>query len=56
MGVDGGVVIRLNVPEDPFGPPGTPQDVVYHVAVDDQGEVRDLFVSAADWTIHQYPG
>ena len=51
-----GVTVRLNAPEDPFGPPGTPQDVVYHVAVDNQGTVQDLFVSAADWTIHPYEG
>ena len=49
-----GVTVRLNAPVDPFGPPGTPQDIVYHVAVDDQGEIRDLFVSAAGWTVHQY--
>jgi hypothetical protein len=49
-----GVTVRLNDPADPFGPPGTPPDVVYHVAVDDQGEVRDLFVSAANWTIYSY--
>ena len=51
-----GVTVRLNAPVDPFGPPGTPQDVVYHVAIGDQGDVRDLFVSAADWTIYYYPG
>ncbi len=49
-----GVEIQLNDPNDPFGPPGTPQDVVYHVATIDQGEVRDLFVSAANWTIYSY--
>ena len=51
-----GVTVRLNAPEDPFGPPDTPQDVVYHVAVDNGGEVQDLFVSGADWTIHPYEG
>ena len=49
-----GVTVRLNTPVDPFGPPGTPEDVVYHVAVDDHGEIRDLFVSATDWTVYQY--
>ncbi len=49
-----GVTIRLNAPEDPFGPPGIPRDIVYHVAVDDQGEVRDIFVSGADWIIYSY--
>jgi hypothetical protein len=49
-----GVEVQLNAATDPFGPPGTPQAIVYHVAIDDQGEVRDLFVSGADWTIYQY--
>ena len=49
-----GVEVRLNAPTDPFGPPGTPPDVVYHVAIDDQGEVRDLFVSGADWLLYPY--
>ena len=50
----GGVTVRLNDPIDPFGPPGTPEDVVFHVAIDENGAVRDLFVSAATWTIHSY--
>jgi hypothetical protein len=49
-----GLTVRLNAPTDPFGPPGTPADVVYHVAIDERGETRDLFVSAANWTIHSY--
>ena len=50
----GGVEVRLNAPSDPYGPPGTPQDVVYHVAIDDQGQVRDIFVSGQNWTIYSY--
>ncbi len=50
----GGVEVRLNAPGDPYGPPGTPQDVVYHVAIDDQGQVRDIFVSGQNWTIYSY--
>ena len=50
-----GVEIRLNSFLDPFGPPDAPKDVVYfHVAVDDQGEVKDLFVGAEDGLIYQY--
>ncbi len=49
-----GVMVRLNTPIDPFGPPGIPEDVVYHVAIEGQGEERDLFVSAADWTLYDY--
>lgn len=49
-----GVEVRLNAPTDPFGPPGTPADLVYYVAVEDQGEIRDLFVSGQNWTIYSY--
>lgn len=49
-----GALVRLNSATDPFGPPGTPPGVVYHVAVVDQGNVQDLFVSSPDWTIHSY--
>ncbi|HEU5433850.1 MAG TPA: hypothetical protein VFU81_19430 [Thermomicrobiales bacterium] len=50
----GGVEVRLNTASDPYGPPGTPQDVVYHVAIEDQGQVRDIFVSGQNWTIYSY--
>jgi hypothetical protein len=50
----GGVTIRLNSPTDAFGPPGTPQGLVYHVAVVGLGTVQDLFVSSPGWTIHSY--
>jgi len=49
-----GITVRLNVPSDPFGPPGIPEDVVYYVAVELPGDVRDLFVSGANWTIYSY--
>ena len=49
-----GATVRLNAPTDPFGPPGTPQGLVYHVAVAGQGTVQDLFVSRPGWTIHSY--
>jgi hypothetical protein len=51
-----GLIVRLNAPTDPFGPPGTPPDVTYHVAIDQRGEVRDLFISGADWRIYSYDG
>lgn len=54
LSATGGVTVRLNVPVDPFGPPGTPEGIVYHVGIPDQGEVRDLFVSGTDWTIYRY--
>jgi hypothetical protein len=49
-----GATVRLNAPTDPFGPPGTPQGLVYHVAVAEQGNVQDLFISSPGWTIHSY--
>jgi hypothetical protein len=49
-----GATVRLNAPTDPFGPPDVPQGLVYHVAVIDQGNVRDLFISSPGWTIHSY--
>jgi hypothetical protein len=49
-----GATVRLNAPTDPFGPPSTPQGLVYHVAVAGQGTVKDLFVSSPGWTIHSY--
>jgi len=49
-----GATVRLNAATDPFGPPGTPQGLLYHVAVVDQGNVQDLFVSSPGWTIHSY--
>jgi hypothetical protein len=49
-----GATVRLNAPTDPFGPPDAPQGVIYHVAVVEQGNVQDLFVSGANWTIYSY--
>ena len=49
-----GATVRLNAPTDPFGPPDTPQGLVYYVAVAGQGTVQDLFVSSPGWTIHLY--
>ena len=49
-----GVEVRLNAPDSPFGPPGTPEGLVFHVAVEDQGQTRDYFVSATNWTLYTY--
>lgn len=49
-----GATVRLNAPTDPFGPPGTPQGLVYYVAIMGQGTVQDLFVSSPEWKIHSY--
>jgi hypothetical protein len=49
-----GATVQVNEPASPFGPPGTPQGLVYHVAIDRQGNVQDLFISGSGWTIHSY--
>lgn len=49
-----GATVRLNAPTDPFGPPDTPQGLVYHVAVVEQGTVQDLFISGSSWTPYTY--
>lgn len=55
MSASSGVEIRLNTEAEPFGPPSAPKNVVYyHVALEDRGVVRDLFVSAVDWVIYLY--
>jgi len=54
LGATGGITIRMNAPTDPFGPPDTPQDVVYHVAAGQDQAMHDLFVSGADWSVRTY--
>lgn len=49
-----GATVRLNSVTDPFGPPGTPQGLTYHVAIVEQGNVQDLFISSGTWTIYSY--
>jgi hypothetical protein len=50
-----GVEIRLNTELSPFGPPEAPKNVVYyHVALHNQGEVRDVFVHADAWIPYVY--
>ena len=49
-----GATVRLNAPTDPFGPPETPPGLVYHVAIEGQGTVKDLFVSSPGWKIYSY--
>jgi hypothetical protein len=49
-----GATVRLNAPGNPFGPPGTPQGLIYHVAIVDESAVQDVFISSPDWVIHTY--
>ena len=50
-----GVDIRINTQTVPFGPPEAPDDVIlYHVAIERLGEVRDVFVDGRDGIIYTY--
>ena len=50
-----GVDIRINTETVPFGPPEAPDDVIlYHVAIERLGEVRDVFVDGRDGVIYSY--
>jgi hypothetical protein len=47
--------VRVNSQARPVGPPGIPAGAaVYHVAIRQQGEVRELFVDAVLGKIHRY--
>ncbi|CAA9537177.1 MAG: hypothetical protein AVDCRST_MAG49-432 [uncultured Thermomicrobiales bacterium] len=52
-----GVAVRLNVDNDDwrFGPDDLPPDhVVFHLTVEQNNEMRDLFVDAEDGTVYRY--
>ena len=50
-----GVDIRINSGVSPFGPPAAPKDVIlYHVAIERLGEIRDVFVDGRDGMIYTY--
>ncbi|HEY8447698.1 MAG TPA: hypothetical protein VIL01_11385 [Thermomicrobiales bacterium] len=49
-----GVELRLNTQAIPFGPSSAPFDtVLYHVAVERRGEIRDVFVGP-DGTVYRF--
>lgn len=55
LSATGGVTIRASSEEMPFGPPSAPRDAVYvHVALEERGEVIDIWVSADDGTVYRY--
>lgn len=50
-----GVEVRKNAPGAPFGPSTVPQDIsVFHVALIQQGEIKDLFVDAKTGTTYRH--
>jgi len=51
----GGVTIRVNTDAQPFGPPDAPKgDVYFHVAIEERGEVIDVWVASKDGTVYRY--
>lgn len=49
------VTVRRSTDDSPFGPQTAPRGVVYvHVAVEDRGVVRDVWINAEDGTIYRY--
>ncbi|MCA9832582.1 MAG: hypothetical protein KC435_01410 [Thermomicrobiales bacterium] len=51
----GGVTIKTNTNQLPFGPPSTSKDTVYaHVAVEQQDVIVDVWISMADYSVHTY--
>jgi hypothetical protein len=49
------VTIRRSTNENEFGPPTAPKGAVYiHVAVEERGVIKDLWINAQDGTIYRY--
>jgi hypothetical protein len=50
-----GVTVRINTEAQPFGPPAAPKgDVYFHVAIEERGEVIDVWVASQDGTVYSY--
>lgn len=51
----GGVTIKTNTNQLPFGPPSVEKGTVYaHVAVEQQDVIVDVWVSMSDYSVHTY--
>jgi len=51
----GGLTIRPSTEAMPFGPPAAPRGQTYaHVAIEERGQVTDVWVSLADGTVYRY--
>lgn len=49
------VTVRLSTDRVPFGPSTAPRGVVYvHVAVEERGVIKDVWINAEDGTIYRY--
>jgi hypothetical protein len=50
-----GVTVQTSTDTMPFGPPSAPRGKIYvHLAIEERGEVKDVWVDAADGTIYRY--
>lgn len=49
------VTVRYSSDQAPFGPPTAPHEMVYvHVAVEERGVIKDVWINAEDGTIYRY--
>lgn len=49
------ITVRLSSDAMPFGPPTAPRGIVYvHVAVEERGVIKDVWINAQDGTIYRY--
>lgn len=50
-----GVTVQMSTDQQPFGPPAAPRGHIYfHLAIEERGEVKDVWVNASDGTIYRY--
>lgn len=50
-----GVTVQMSTEQQPFGPPSAPRGQVYfHLAIEERGEVKDVWVNSVDGTIYRY--
>jgi hypothetical protein len=55
INISTGVTVRYNTRDEPFGPPNAPVNVIlYHVAIEERGQVNDVWVSVDDGTVYRY--
>lgn len=49
------VTVRLSTEQNSFGPPVAPLGIVYvHVAIEERGQIKDVWIDATDGTIYRY--
>lgn len=49
------VTVRPSTEQIPFGPPTAPTGIIYvHVAVEERGQIKDVWINGVDGTIYRY--